>query len=76
MKNLLEYILIHIVDHPEEVEVEEQLDDQGGVYTIKVNQEDIGRVIGKNGSVIHSIRNIARIRATKEGIRVQINIAE
>ncbi len=74
MKNLIEYILIHLVQHPEDVNVVESEDDRGMVFTIHVNQEDIGRVIGKGGSVIQSIRNIGKIRAVKEGIHAYINI--
>lgn len=76
MKNLVEFIVIHLVDHPEDVQITEESDDRGSVITIQVHQEDIGRVIGKNGSVIHSIRNICKIRAVKEGIAVRINIAQ
>lgn len=76
MKNLLEFIVIHLVNHPEDVEIQEEQDDRGVVLTIHTNSEDIGRVIGKNGSVIHSIRNICKIRAVKEGIAVRINIAQ
>ncbi|MFZ1721445.1 MAG: KH domain-containing protein [Microgenomates group bacterium] len=72
MKNLLEYILIHLVDNPEEVNIEEHQDGDTWVYTIRVHQEDVGRVIGKGGSVIQSIRNIAKIRSVKEGIHAQI----
>ena len=74
MKNLLEYILIHLVQFPEDVKIEETEDDRGFLYTIHVNPEDIGRVIGKGGAVIHSIRNIGRIRAIKEGIHARITI--
>ena len=76
MKNLLEYILIHLVQYPEDVVIEEQTDEQGSLFIIHVNKEDIGRVIGKGGSVIHSIRNIGRIRSIKEGIRAHITIAD
>ena len=76
MKNLLEYILIHLVQFPEDVKVEETTDDRGSLFTIHVNQEDIGRVIGKGGTIIHSIRNIGKIRAIKEGIRAKITIAD
>ena len=76
MKNLLEFILIHLVDHPEDVRVEETHDDRGPVYLLHVHQDDIGRVIGKGGSVIHSIRNIAKIRGIKEGVQAHITLAE
>lgn len=76
MKNLLEYILIHLVQFPEDVQIEESQDDRGYLFTIIVNKEDIGRVIGKGGAVIHAIRNIGKIRAIKEGIRARITIAD
>lgn len=76
MKNLLEYMLIHLVDNPADVSIEEEETDQGTNFIIHVHPDDMGRVIGKRGSVIHSIRNIAKIRAVKEGIQANIIIAE
>lgn len=76
MKNLLEFILIHLVDHPEEVVVEEIEQERHTEYILHVHSEDMGKVIGKKGSLINSIRNIAKIRAVKEGIRPHITLAE
>lgn len=76
MKNLLEFLLIHLVEFPEDVVVEETEDDRGMLYTLHVNPEDMGRVIGKGGSVIESIRKIAKVRAVKEGIRAYIKLAD
>lgn len=72
MKNLLEFLLIHIVSFPDDVSIEETEDDRGMTYTITVNPDDMGRVIGKKGAVIESIRKIAKVRAVKEGIRAHI----
>ena len=74
MKNLLEYILIHLVENPEEVRVEETEQDGVFYYAIHVHPDDTGRVIGKKGSIINAIRNIAKVRAVREGIHVQISI--
>lgn len=74
MKNLIEFILIHLVDHPEDVVIDETKGEQETTYLIHVHSEDIGRVIGKGGSVIQAIRQIARVRATKEGERVRIDV--
>lgn len=76
MKNLLEFLLIHLVDHPDDVSVEEREDDRGITFILHTHEDDKARVIGKGGSVIHAIRSIARIRAVKEGIRAYITIAE
>lgn len=76
MKQLLEYIIPNIVNHPEDVQIEES--ESGGLVniTIKTNPEDIGRVIGKSGKVIKAIRQIARILAIKQGVRVNIDVLD
>jgi uncharacterized protein len=76
MENLLEFILIHIVDHPEDIKIETKEEGRGTTYLIHVHPDDMGKVIGKKGSVINSIRNIAKIRALKEDIRPYITLAE
>lgn len=76
MKELLEYIVPQIVNHPDEVEIKKNEQD-GIIYlTINTHPDDIGRVIGKNGKVINSLRQIARIIAIKKGVRVNIDIAD
>lgn len=75
MRNLIEYILLHIVTHPEDVEVtENKIDDNEFEYIIKVNSEDIGRIIGRKGRTIQSIRNLAKVRAMQDDIRVDVQI--
>lgn len=76
MKTLLEFILNRLVEYPEEVAVD-QFDDQGTtIYSISVHPDDIGRVIGKHGSVINSIRTIAKIKAIKDGVKIQVEVAD
>lgn len=76
MKEFLEYIVPNIVNHPEDVVISET--ESGGVtnLSIKVNPEDMGRVIGKSGKVIKAIRQIGRIIAIKKGIRVNIDVLD
>src|SRR5687767_4206468 len=76
MKQLLEYIIPNIVNHPEEVEITESTDNGNVNLTIKVNSEDTGRVIGKAGKVIKAIRQIARVIAIKQGVRVNIDVLD
>lgn len=76
MKNLLEFILVNLVDHPEDVRVEVEVGERETTYLLSVHPDDMGKVIGKKGSVINSIRQIAKIRGIKEGIRPYINLVE
>lgn len=76
MKQLLEYIIPNIVNHPDEVVITE--DNHNGLTNISIqtHPEDVGRVIGKSGKVIKAIRQIARIIAIKKGIRVNIDVID
>lgn len=76
MKQLLEYIVPNIVNHPEDVVITEEESDGSVNLSIKVNPEDMGRVIGKSGKVIKAIRQIGRIIAIKKGLRVNIDVVD
>ncbi len=76
MKDTLLYIITALVEHPDEVEVSEEQADDITNFTVKVAKEDMGRVIGKEGKVIRSIRNVMKIKAMKQNKRINITLAE
>lgn len=76
MKSLLEFLLIHLVTNPDAVRVEAAEDNGTDIYTLIVDPQDIGRIIGKNGKIIDAIRTIARVRAVKEGRHIVVRVAE
>lgn len=76
MKNLLEFLLIHLVDNPEAVSIETSMEGDTEVFTLHVAPEDMGKVIGKQGKVINSIRTLARVRAVKEGKHISVILAD
>lgn len=76
MKNLLEFILIHLVDNPDAVRIEVSQDGDTEIFTIFVAPEDMGKVIGKHGNVINSIRTLARVRAVKEDKHISVVLAD
>lgn len=71
MKTLIEYIAKSLVDKPEEVEVKELEGEQTSVLELKVAKEDLGKVIGRQGSTARAMRTIlgaASIRAKKRTV--------
>ncbi len=77
MQNLIQAILTQIVDYPEDVHID-LIEDETGFVTItaSVNPEDMGKVIGKNGRIINSIRKIIKIKAIKLGKRFSFQLTE
>lgn len=75
--SLVEYIVKGLVTHPEEVSVETTTDSRGNAkVNIKTARDDIGRVIGKRGATINSIRLLAKASAVKSGDRVDVDIED
>lgn len=75
MRNLIEFILLHIVQFPDEVKVTEEESEGRFTYTISVHPDDVGRVIGRNGRTIDAIRSLSKVRAMKDGVAVQVKVA-
>ena len=71
---LVGFLVQGIVAHPEEVEVEEFLDDVGSVYGVRVHPDDVGRVIGREGRVANALRHVVKAAAVKSGARVAVEI--
>lgn len=77
MKDLTLFLLEQIVEHPEAIEVNEAETEDGAItLTIRVAKEDMGRVIGKSGKVIKSIRDVVKILAVKQNKHADIVLAE
>lgn len=65
-----------IVNHPDQVQVEEVEGAAMIVLELSVNPDDMGRVIGKRGRVANAMRTLLRASAAKEGKRVNLEIIE
>jgi len=76
MKELVEFVVKSLVDHPEEVSVYEISDRQGTVLELSVAASDMGRVIGKSGRVINAIRSLLQVAAAKQGQHVTLELLE
>ncbi|OGV96402.1 hypothetical protein A2W24_04710 [Microgenomates group bacterium RBG_16_45_19] len=74
MKDFLTLILTNITTHPEAVVIDTGEEDGYEVYTLTVDPEDMGRVIGKDGKVIKAIRSLAHVVAIRQNKRVRIKL--
>ena len=72
----LEYVVKSLVDHPEDVKLDRKVDEMGVLLSLKVHPEDMGQIIGKEGSTAKSIRSLVRIVGLKNHARVNLKIEE
>ena len=75
-QEFVEYVVKSIVNHPDDVSVDRKVDEMGVLLTVKVNPEDMGALIGRNGSTAKSIRALTRIVGLKNNARVNLRIEE
>jgi len=75
-KDFLEFIVKNLVDNPDAVEVERKVDEMGVLLALKVHPDDMGQIIGKEGSTARAIRNLVRIIGLKRKARVNLKIIE
>ena len=73
---LLDFIVKELVDHPEDVQIDRKVDEMGVLLTLRVNPEDMGKIIGKAGNTAKAIRTLLRIVGMKDNARVNLKIDE
>ena len=76
MKELIEYIAKSLVDYPDDVSVTEIEGDTSTVLELRVNDADMGKVIGKQGRIARSIRSVIKAAAGKDRRRVVVEIVQ
>ncbi|MBU4205058.1 KH domain-containing protein [Patescibacteria group bacterium] len=75
-KEFLEFLIKSLVDNPKDVEVSRKVDEMGVLLSLKVNPEDMGQIIGREGATAKAIRNLVRIVGLKNHARVNLKIEE
>jgi len=76
IKSLVEYVVGSLVDYPDQVKVNAIDGNRSIIIELSVAETDMGRVIGKGGRVINSIRALVQVLAAKQGTRVSLEILE
>ena len=75
-KELVEFVVKSLVDVPEEVSVNVIEGEKSTILELKVAQEDVGKVIGKQGRIAKAIRTILSASATRDGRRSTLEILD
>jgi predicted RNA-binding protein YlqC (UPF0109 family) len=76
MKEFIEFIVKHLVDKPDEVQVNEIDGERTVVYELRVGEGDMGKVIGRRGQTARSIRTLLAAASAKMGKRAVLEILE
>jgi predicted RNA-binding protein YlqC (UPF0109 family) len=77
VKELVEYLTKALVDQPADVRVEEFEEDDGTiVFEVEVADDDVGKVIGRNGRTINALRTVIRASAVRHNRRVLVDVVD
>lgn len=76
MKEILETIVLNIVENKNNVEVLEKIEETAIVYEVKVEKEDMGKIIGKQGKVAQAIRTLIKSIGAKEKKKIMVKFVE
>ncbi|MCL6451861.1 MAG: KH domain-containing protein [Acetobacteraceae bacterium] len=74
MKDLVELLVKALVDRPDDVQISQVQGERAVVLEVRVAPDDVGKVIGKQGRIIHALRVVAKAAAAREGKRVVLEV--
>ncbi|MGC9964705.1 MAG: KH domain-containing protein [Syntrophobacteraceae bacterium] len=74
LKDLAEYIVKSLADHPEKVELDEREEDDTVLIELRISPEDIGKIIGKSGNTINAIRTVLQTAASSYRKRARLEV--
>ena len=76
MQDFVEYVIKGLVDQPDAVSVTEVEDNGTTVYELRMDPDDVAKVIGRRGVTINAIRSLLQAGAAKKGMRCGLEIIE
>ncbi|MBR7104299.1 MAG: KH domain-containing protein [Lentisphaeria bacterium] len=76
LKGFVEYVVKALVDYPDEVVIETAETDEGAAIKIRCRKEDIGKIVGKRGKIIMSIRSLVSGAAGRQHKRVSVDVLD
>lgn len=74
MKELVEYLVKSLAEHPEAVEIAESEIEDNVSLELKISPDDLGRIIGKGGNTINAIRTVVQAAASSHKKRAKLEV--
>jgi predicted RNA-binding protein YlqC (UPF0109 family) len=68
VRDVLEYLARELVDDPDAVDIEESEDDRGILLSLRVAEDDMGKVIGRGGRTARAIRTVVKATGIRNGV--------
>jgi predicted RNA-binding protein YlqC (UPF0109 family) len=75
-REFLEYVVKALVDNPDKVKINREVDEMGVLLTLLVDRDDMGKIIGRSGNTAKAIRTLLRVVGMKNNARVNLKINE
>lgn len=72
----LDFIVSYLVDHPDEVQIEEEQSGRTVIYDLIVHPDDVGKVIGRNGRIARALRTVVKVAASRDGQNAMVEIVD
>lgn len=76
MEDLIKFLVEPLVSDLKKIKIEKFQEDKNVRFIVSIPKEDIAKVIGKNGKMIKSIKNLVKIRAIKENVFAHVEVVE
>lgn len=74
--SFLQYVLENLVDDKDQLAIESKEDDLGILHTVKVSENDMGKLIGKGGQTIQALRTLLRVIGSNSAKRINLKVLE
>ena len=74
MREFILYLINHLVDEPNKVRLNEVAGQHTIVYEVRVGERDVGKVIGRHGNTVQSLRTLVSAKAAKQGKRIILDV--
>ncbi len=75
-EEFLGYVVKNLVDNKDDIKIERKVDEMGVLLSLRVHRDDMGQIVGREGSTIKAIRTLIRIIGVKNHARVNLRVEE